>query len=48
MELHLITILTKVLDDDKTTTGEALTDKEREEILVWTGWGDMEAGASGA
>ena len=39
VELHLTTILAKVLDDNKSTTGEALTDKQREEILVWTGWG---------
>ena len=54
VELDLMIILTKVLEDDKAPNGEALTDKQREEILTWTGWGDMEteaeaeAGASGA
>ena len=47
MEVHLKAILIKV-QDDTTPNGEALTDEQKEYILVWTGWGEMEQQAQEA
>ena len=43
-----MTILTKVLEDDKTWDGEPLTDEQKHDILIFTGWGDMVASVEGA
>ena len=41
VEVHLKAILKKVLQTDMSPTGEALTDQQKEDILAWTGWGEM-------
>lgn len=41
VEVHLKAILKKVLQTDTSPTGEALTDQQKEDILAWTGWGEM-------
>lgn len=46
LEMHLIKILGWVLDNDTDYSGTALTEEQRNDIYVWTGWPRSAAAAT--
>lgn len=43
LEVHLIILLQSMLEKGTDYAGAALTDEQRQDILIWTGWGRDEA-----
>lgn len=46
LEMHLIKILGSVLDNNTDYSGTALTEEQRNDIYVWTGWPRVAAAAT--